>query len=77
MFALVKAYLLLLLGWTDWPPAQRVCQPAREAWLWGPEWAAGRRSREEGGRGSAGGRAAVAMEGAARDSGIRILPAED
>lgn len=31
-----------------------VCQLPQEAWLWGQEWAAGRRNRKEGGRGSAG-----------------------
>lgn len=62
----------------DWPSARRVCHSP----LWGPDSGDGSGLQGEGaGRkeaeGTRGGRATVAMEGAARYSGIRILSAED
>lgn len=69
-----------LQGWIDQPLVKR--QPSLEAWLQGQEWAAGRksgrrRSGKKGCRGSAHkGKASVAMEGAARYSGISIRISE-
>lgn len=69
-----------LQGWIDQPLVK--CQPSLEAWLRGQEWAAGRKSgrRRSGKKGCRGsvrkGKASVAMEGAARYSGMSIRISE-
>lgn len=61
----------------DWPCARGVCHPPLGAWLWGRSGLQGDGAGRKEAEAAQGGRATVAMEGAARYSGIRILTAED